>query len=106
MQPAEPIWHALIPQWLLCCPLPVRAAFAAAANAVTNTTLDPPFSPYTNYLYFLHGGEPGAEDAIVCAQHPVHAWPVNLGLTRTETCAAPPPHPNPLPLLLCYSLHL
>ena len=30
-------------------------AFAAAANAALNTTLNPPFSPYANDLFFLHG---------------------------------------------------
>ncbi|KAL4427642.1 hypothetical protein ABPG75_001731 [Micractinium tetrahymenae] len=42
---------AAVPQPLI----DIGAAFSAAANAVANTTLDPPFSPYTNALYFLHG---------------------------------------------------
>jgi len=38
------------------CPLVnIGSAFAAAANAALNTTLSPPFSPYTNDLFFLHG---------------------------------------------------
>lgn len=38
------------------CPLvDIGPAFAAAANAALNTTLSPPFSPYTNDLFFLHG---------------------------------------------------
>ncbi len=31
------------------------AAFAVAANAALGMTLDPPFSPYTNNIFFLHG---------------------------------------------------
>ena len=30
-------------------------AFSVAANDALNMTLDPPFSPYTNDLFFLHG---------------------------------------------------
>ncbi|KAL6769917.1 hypothetical protein ACKKBG_A32870 [Auxenochlorella protothecoides x Auxenochlorella symbiontica] len=30
-------------------------AFAAAANAALNLTLDPPFTPYANDLFFYHG---------------------------------------------------
>ena len=30
-------------------------AFSMAADAALNTTLSPPFSPYTNDLFFLHG---------------------------------------------------
>ncbi len=38
------------------CPLVnIGSAFSDAANAVLNTTLSPPFSPYVNDLYFLHG---------------------------------------------------
>ena len=38
------------------CPLvDIGPAFAASANAGTNTTLNPPFSPYANDLSFLHG---------------------------------------------------
>lgn len=38
------------------CPLVnIGSAFAAAANAALNTTLSPPFTPYTNDLFFLHG---------------------------------------------------
>ena len=38
------------------CPLVnIGTAFAAAANAALNTTLSPPFTPYTNDLFFLHG---------------------------------------------------
>lgn len=38
-----------------CPQVNIGSAFAAAANAALNTTLSPPFSPYTNDLYFLHG---------------------------------------------------
>lgn len=39
------------------CPLvDVGPAFAAAANAALNMTLNPPFSPYTNDILFYHGG--------------------------------------------------
>ena len=38
------------------CPLVnIGSAFSAAANAALNTTLSPPFSPYVNDLFFLHG---------------------------------------------------
>ncbi|KAL3144360.1 hypothetical protein ABBQ32_004115 [Trebouxia sp. C0010 RCD-2024] len=38
------------------CPLVnIGSAFSDAANAVLNTTLSPPFSPYVNDLFFLHG---------------------------------------------------
>ena len=38
------------------CPLVnIGSAFSDAANAVLGTTLSPPFSPYVNDLYFLHG---------------------------------------------------
>lgn len=38
------------------CPLvDIGPAFAAAANAATNMTLNPPFTPYANDLFFLHG---------------------------------------------------
>jgi len=38
------------------CPLVnIGDAFSAAANAALNTTLSPPFVPYTNDLYFLTG---------------------------------------------------
>lgn len=38
------------------CPLVnIGSAFAAAADASLNMTLSPPFSPYTNDLFFLHG---------------------------------------------------
>ncbi len=38
------------------CPLVnIGSAFSDAANAVLNTTLSPPFSPYANDQYFLHG---------------------------------------------------
>ena len=30
-------------------------AFAVAANAALGKTLNPPFSPYTNNIFFLHG---------------------------------------------------
>jgi hypothetical protein len=30
-------------------------AFSVAANDALNMTLDPPFSPYTNDIFFLHG---------------------------------------------------
>ncbi len=30
-------------------------AFSIAADAAFNTTLDPPFTPYANNLFFLHG---------------------------------------------------
>lgn len=33
----------------------IGSAFEAAANAALNTTLDPPFNPYANNLFFLHG---------------------------------------------------
>lgn len=33
----------------------IGPAFEAAANAALNTTLDPPFNPYANNLFFLHG---------------------------------------------------
>ncbi|DBB18351.1 TPA: hypothetical protein ACH3X3_000005 [Trebouxia sp. C0006] len=40
----------------VACPLVnIGSAFAAAANAALNTTLSPPFTPYTNDLFFLHG---------------------------------------------------
>ena len=38
------------------CPLvDIGPAFAAAANAALGMNLSPPFSPYTNDLFFLHG---------------------------------------------------
>lgn len=38
------------------CPLvDIGPAFAAAANAALGMDLSPPFSPYTNDLFFLHG---------------------------------------------------
>ncbi|KAL3143542.1 hypothetical protein ABBQ38_002341 [Trebouxia sp. C0009 RCD-2024] len=38
------------------CPLVnIGSAFSAAADAALNTTLSPPFSPYINDLFFLHG---------------------------------------------------
>ena len=38
------------------CPLVnIGDAFSAAADAALNTTLSPPFVPYTNDLYFLTG---------------------------------------------------
>ena len=38
------------------CPLVnIGSAFSDAADAVLNTTLSPPFSPYVNDLFFLHG---------------------------------------------------
>lgn len=38
------------------CPLvDIGPAFAAAANAAANATLSPPFTPYANDLFFLHG---------------------------------------------------
>ena len=38
------------------CPLvDIGPAFAAAANAATNMTLNPAFTPYANDLFFLHG---------------------------------------------------
>ena len=38
------------------CPLVnIGSAFSDAANAVLGTTLSPPFSPYVNDLFFLHG---------------------------------------------------
>ena len=38
------------------CPLVnIGDAFSAAADAALATTLSPPFSPYVNDLYFLHG---------------------------------------------------
>ena len=38
------------------CPLVnIGRAFSDAANAVLGTTLSPPFSPYVNDLFFLHG---------------------------------------------------
>ncbi|KAL3133990.1 hypothetical protein ABBQ32_008430 [Trebouxia sp. C0010 RCD-2024] len=38
------------------CPLVnIGSAFSAAADAALNTTLSPPFSPYVNDLFFLHG---------------------------------------------------
>lgn len=33
----------------------IGTAFSDAANAAFNTTLTPPFSPYNNSLFFLHG---------------------------------------------------
>ena len=33
----------------------IGTAFSAAANAAVGMTLSPPFSPYTNDLFFLHG---------------------------------------------------
>ena len=33
----------------------IGPAFSAAANAALNTTLKPAFSPYADYLKFLHG---------------------------------------------------
>lgn len=33
----------------------IGSAFEAAANAALNTTLKPPFNPYANNLFFLHG---------------------------------------------------
>ena len=36
-------------------PASAGPAFAAAANAALNTTLNPPFSPYADDLLFLHG---------------------------------------------------
>ena len=38
------------------CPLvDIGPAFAASANVGTNTTLNPPFSPYASDLFFLNG---------------------------------------------------
>lgn len=38
------------------CPVvDIGPAFAAAADAATGMTLSPPFSPYFNDLFFLHG---------------------------------------------------
>jgi hypothetical protein len=40
----------------VACPkVDIGPAFAAAANAAFNTTLSPPFDPYANDLFFLHG---------------------------------------------------
>ncbi|KAK9807741.1 hypothetical protein WJX72_007829 [[Myrmecia] bisecta] len=39
------------------CPLvDIGPAFGAAANAAFNKTLIPPFDPYANNIFFLHGG--------------------------------------------------
>ena len=38
-----------------CPQVDIGPAFAAAANAALGMDLSPPFSPYTNELFFLHG---------------------------------------------------
>ena len=32
-----------------------NGSFSIAADAALNTTLNPPFSPYENNLFFIHG---------------------------------------------------
>ena len=38
-----------------CPQVDIGPAFAAAANAAIGKTLSPPFTPYANDLFFLHG---------------------------------------------------
>ena len=38
-----------------CPKMDIGEAFVAAANAAADTTLSPPFDPYANDLFFLHG---------------------------------------------------
>ena len=48
--------RAALGNYSVQCPLVnIGSAFSDAANAVLNTTLSPPFSPYVNDLFFLHG---------------------------------------------------
>ena len=48
--------RAALGNYSVQCPLVnIGDAFSVAADAALNTTLSPPFSPYTNDLYFLHG---------------------------------------------------
>lgn len=48
--------RAALGNYSVQCPLVnIGSAFSAAADAALNTTLSPPFSPYVNDLYFLHG---------------------------------------------------
>lgn len=55
------------------CPLiDIGSAFVAAANAATNSTLDPPFNPYANNVFFLHAAfifEDVGTDSILAGQH-------------------------------------
>ena len=38
-----------------CPEIDIGPAFSAAANAALGTTLEPAFSPYADYIKFLHG---------------------------------------------------
>ena len=50
-------------------------AFSVAANAAFNATLDPPFNPYSNDVFFVHG-------AFIFEDVGVTAYKVRLCLHR------------------------